>query len=576
MKRSIVLRIFLVTALLSVLAVAVFAAYSVRAVRGAAFTGLTEGLQRVAETAKAAIESHASVVGAPLKTLVASMAREAGVRLTVIDADGVVLSDSEQDPGLMENHKLRPEVAEALSGEIGISMRKSGTLGHDMVYVAVPSERDGMVWGTVRASYSGERFTRAAALLRRDSLGFAAVLLLLCALAAFAVSRYLAAPLRELSETVTRFSSGNFAARLLLKRRDEIGGLADAFNSMAERVQTLIRDLTRRTEELDGVFASVGQGIALLDDGDKIVRSNRMFEEFVGQYGLEGKALWEVAHALPLLELSKKVRSVGPQPPEEARMGGHVLLCSVARLAAGGGTIALLYDVTDAKRVEEVKRDFVVNASHELRTPLTAVRGFLEMLEGEVKGDAARWVEVARRNTDRMKAIVEDLLKLSRLEAGGVELSRQKADVAAIVSETVELFTPRAREKGLSLTAIPGDPPPIDADPYLLEQMLANLVENAIRYTEKGGVTVRCEKEGPRLLIAVEDTGIGIAEEHRSRIFERFYVVDKSRSRTQGGTGLGLSIVKHIVQLHGGTVEVESAVGKGSRFIVRLPVLTEN
>ncbi len=571
-KRSIVTRIFIFTAILSVLAVTVFAVYTVSTVRGAALTGLTDGLTRVAATVKAALSFHDFMSGASIEDVVTSMAREAGVRLTVIDADGRVLADSEQDPAAMENHGLRPEVAKALSGEIGISIRKSGTLGHDMVYVAVPMKRDGTVSAAVRASYPAERFAHAAALLRRDSIGFACLLLLLCALSAFALSRHFTAPLRELSGTVTRFSSGDFSARLLLARRDEIGILADAFNSMAERVQTLIKDLTRRTEELDGLFASVGQGIALLDEGDRIVRSNRVFEELIGQSGVEGKALWEIMNALPLVELAKKVRAGRSHPPEEARIEDRVLLCSVSRLTAGGGMIALLYDVTDVKRIEEVKRDFVVNASHELRTPLTAIQGFLEMLEGEAKGDAARWVEVAKRNTDRMKAIVEDLLKLSRLEAKGEEISRHKVDVGAIVSETVELFASQAREKGLSLNSTMGDLPSIDADPYLLEQMLANLVENAIRYTEKGGVTVRCALEDAALLIAVEDTGIGIPEEHRSRIFERFYVVDKSRSRKQGGTGLGLSIVKHIVQLHGGTVEVESAVGKGSRFMVRLPL----
>ncbi len=572
MKRSIVTRIFAFTAILSVLAVAVFAAYTVNAVRGATLTGLIDGLTRVAATVKAALSSRDPESGASMEDVVTSMAREAGVRLTVIEADGRVLADSEQDPASMENHRLRPEVAKALSGETGISIRRSGTLGLDMVYVAVPIKREGKVSGTVRASYPAERFAHAAALLRRDSIGFACLLLFLCALSAFALSRRLTAPLRELSATVTRFSSGDFSARLLLKRKDEIGILADTFNAMAERVQTLIKDLTRRTEELDGLFASVGQGIALLDEGNRIVRSNRVFEELIGQSGVEGKALWEVMNALPLVELMKKVRAGGSHPPEEARIGDRVLLCSAARLTAGGGTIALLYDVTDVKRIEEVKRDFVVNASHELRTPLTAIQGFLEMLEGEAKGDSARWVEVAKRNTDRMKAIVEDLLTLSRLEGKSEEISRRKVDVGVVVSETVELFASQARKKGLTLNSAMGNLPSINADPYLLEQMLANLVENAIKYTEKGGVTVRCELEGAVLLISVEDTGIGIPEEHLNRIFERFYVVDKSRSRMQGGTGLGLSIVKHIVQLHGGTVEVESAVGKGSRFMVRLPL----
>jgi two-component system phosphate regulon sensor histidine kinase PhoR len=341
---------------------------------------------------------------------------------------------------------------------------------------------------------------------------------------------------------------------------------------MAERVQTLFTELTRRTEELDGVFSFVGQGIALLDANGKILRSNRVFEDFVGQRNIDGKALWEVAHALPLMELAKKVRSEGAQPPEEARIGDRTLLCSVSRVAAGDNLIAVLYDTTDVKRVEEVKRDFVVNASHELRTPLTAIQGFLEMLQGEVRGEALRWVEIAGRNAARMKAIVEDLLRLSRLEARDAEISREKVDVGRIISETVELFAAKARDKGLILKAATVENlPSIQADPYLLEQMLVNLVDNALKYTEEGVIEVGCALEDTGMRIFVEDTGIGIPEEYHARIFERFYVVDKSRSRKLGGTGLGLSIVKHIVQLHGGSMAVESSVGKGTLFIVRLP-----
>jgi two-component system phosphate regulon sensor histidine kinase PhoR len=390
---------------------------------------------------------------------------------------------------------------------------------------------------------------------------------------ALLLSRWLLAPLRDLTGVVLRFTAGDFGARLHLKRKDEIRDLADSFNSMAERVQVLFSEVSRRTEELDGVFSSVAQGIVLLDGNGRILRANRGFEEIVGQNSVEGKALWEVVHTLPLMDLVEKVRQTGPQPAEEMVIGDKTVLCSIARVAEGDNLITVLQDTTDVKRLEEVKREFVVNASHELRTPLTAIRGFLELLESEVEGESRRWVEVVRRNTERMTAIVEDLLRLSRLEAKGVELSIESVDISRILSDAVELFSGRADEKGLALRlSVAEGLPPLTADPYLLEQLVVNLVDNALKYTESGGIEISCGLDGRWLRIVVSDTGIGIPEEHLSRIFERFYVVDKSRSRKMGGTGLGLAIVKHIVQLHGGTIAVESTVGTGTRFVVRLPV----
>jgi two-component system phosphate regulon sensor histidine kinase PhoR len=223
--------------------------------------------------------------------------------------------------------------------------------------------------------------------------------------------------------------------------------------------------------------------------------------------------------------------------------------------------------------VETMKRDFVVNASHELRTPLTSIMGSLEMLEGALKGETARWVDTIQRNAERMTAIVQDLLLLSGLEATASEPTAERVDLDRLMHDVVGMFSPRAEQQGIALVlAIPSAVPSITADAYLLEQLLVNLIDNALKYTELGEIRVGCAPEGTdRVRIEVSDTGIGIPEESLSRIFERFYVVDKSRSRKLGGTGLGLAIVKHIVHRHSGTIEVSSEVGKGTRFTVILP-----
>jgi two-component system, OmpR family, phosphate regulon sensor histidine kinase PhoR len=574
MRRTLFLKVFAAAALVSLAAILVFALYAVGMVHQASFGGLAAGLEKVARVVQAVLAQPGMGEPAARARIVSDTAREAGVRLTVIDPRGVVLADSEEDPAKMANHADRPEVARALRGEVGVSERLSTTVNRAMVYVAVPLQEGGAVRDVVRASFPSERFARSERALAGAVLSFALPLIAACALLAFLFSRWLLLPLRDLTAVVQRFSAGDFGARLHLRRRDELRALADSFNAMAERLQALFGEVTRRTEELDGVFSSVAQGIALLDSHEKILRANRGFTEIAGQERVEGKALWEVVRTLPLMELVERVKTRGPQPSEELRIGPRTVLASVSPVAEGRNLILVLHDTTDVRLLEEVKRDFVVNASHELRTPLTAIHGYLEMLQGEVtEGEAARWVEVISRNTERMTAIVEDLLSLAGLEAAGSLPVVEQVPVGRLFADVAELFVPRAQAKGISLSFTPpGGLPTLPADPYLLEQMLINLVDNAIKYTERGSVTVEAAVEEPWMTLRVSDTGIGIPEDHQPRVFERFYVVDKSRSRTMGGTGLGLSIVKHIAQLHGGSIAVESSLGGGTRFTVHLPL----
>ncbi|HUI70348.1 MAG TPA: ATP-binding protein [Spirochaetia bacterium] len=574
MSRLFLSRVFVRFAVLCVVVLIAFFVYSLSIGRSMSFDAVVRGLDKSALTARgAAATLMAQGRSEALSTLTRDMARDAHVRITLIDARGLVLADSEEDPQKMENHSLRPEVAAALVGETGISSRLSSTVRRWTVYVAVPVVAKGIVQGVVRASSPRVELEATYPKETTDLLLFVGPMLLVCLLFALAFTRSILSPLRDLTGAVARFASGDFGARLHLRRHDEIRQLAEAFNGMGERVQALFQDSARRTQELDGIFSSVEEGIVLLDRNGRIVRCNRGFEVLAGTAGVEGKTLWELVRAPRLIELVQEARSTGERRSEEVACGEGWLLCTVQRMAGRDELIVVLHDTSDIRRLETVKRDFVVNASHELRTPLTSISGSLEMLEGQLSGDSERWVDTIRRNAERMSAIVEDLLLLSSLEAHGVERSREPVTVGRIVADAAGMFANRAQTRGIALTvSVPDSIPSISADPFLIEQMLVNLLDNALKFTETGEVHVSVSSEDGSVRIEVSDTGIGIAEEHIPRLFERFYVVDKSRSRKLGGTGLGLSIVKHIVQSHGGTVTVQSVLGRGTRFVVHLPV----
>jgi two-component system, OmpR family, phosphate regulon sensor histidine kinase PhoR len=575
MKRHIFVRVFAGYVVLSLLAVLIFSAYTLRLARGISYDALTKGLESAALTATVAVSPLLSRGRTPeLDALVTKMGKQGRVRITVIDPQGIVLADSWENPASMENHRQRPEVSLALEGRLGKSLRLSGTVKKWMVYVATPIGDERPVRGVVRTATYPEELD-AAALRERGSLWlFASLLFAACLLSAFLLSRTLVAPLRDLAGVVGRFAAGDFGARLHLRRRDEIKELADSFNAMGERVQLLFLERSQRMQELDLIFSSVQQGILLLDSAGRIVRSNRGFEGLAGKSPVEGRTLWEVVRAPRLTELVQRARVTGARQSEELSVGEKTVLCTVERMAGREELIVVLNETTDLRRLETVKRDLVVNASHELRTPLTSILGSLEMLEGEVGGETARWVKAIQRNAERMSAIVQDMLMLSRLEARGAELSLDHVDLARLIGDVAEMFAHRAGLQDIRLSReVSPALPPVTADPFLLEQMLVNLLDNALKYTEKGEVKVACAPSGDgQVRIVVEDTGIGIPAESLPRIFERFYVVDKSRSRKQGGTGLGLAIVKHIVSSHGGTIEVESAPGRGTRFVILLPV----
>jgi two-component system phosphate regulon sensor histidine kinase PhoR len=534
---------------------------------------LTENLKNIAITTSPQIVSFLEKQRfQELDGFLKNLTGKINARVTVIDKVGTVLADTEKDPSVMENHKIRPEVVDALSSGVGKSMRLSVTLEEKMLYVALPIDKNGTVLGVVRMSIP---LKQVNSLLRdlqaRILLGIAIVTLLSIGIAFF-LSRGLSKPVDTLASAAKSLAKGNFDTRVYLQTSGELKGLETSFNEMAGRMEGLFGNLSRKNEELDTIVSSIQEVLVVLDKDGRIKLTNESFRKTLNNEDVRDKFYWEVMRCPDFSELIRKVTEERKHRSEEIEFRDKHYLCSVTFLSSKQEMVVVLYDITDLRNLERVKKDFIANISHELRTPLTAIKGFVETLEEEEDIKNVQYLEIIKRHTDRLMNIVNDLLLLSELEQAGTALEVEDIDLVSLAENILKVFEQGAKSKGIELKLIAGESmKAIQADPFKLEQMFINLLDNAIKYTEKGTVSISLRQEDLKSIIEIQDTGIGIPISHLPRVFERFYVVDKSRSKKLGGTGLGLSIVKHIVLLHGGTIDVESSLGIGTKFTVILP-----
>jgi two-component system phosphate regulon sensor histidine kinase PhoR len=508
-----------------------------------------------------------------LEETVTSFGRRTETRITVIDADGEVLADSEKEPRDMENHLFRPEIQASLGGEKLMSIRRSSTLKADMLYMSVPLRDDGRVVGALRMSLYMRDIEALLGALRNDLLKVVGAVTLVALVLAFFLTRSVTRPLREVIDASQRVAAGDFGVAVSTRRSGEFGDFARSFNAMTAKLKDMFDEIRVQNEEIHSILASIREGLAVLDGDARIVLCNASFRRIAGHDRPEGRHFWEIVRSSAAGEIVRKVRGGSAEATGEAIVGDRVFFCSVSRLAAADRLVMTLHDVTEFRALEKAKRDFVVNVSHELRTPLTTIKGFVETMETEAEERSRPHLEIIRRNTDRLIAIVEDLLVLSRLEAPGAKPAKERIDVRPIAEDVLELFAERAAARGVGLVLeAPDGLPPLAADPAQLEGLLLNLVDNAVKYTDKGTVTVRLGAGEGRFRLEVADTGVGIDPDHLPHVFERFYVADKSRSKKLGGTGLGLAIVKHVVQAHEGSVSIRSRLGEGTIVLVEIPL----
>lgn len=501
------------------------------------------------------------------------LGRKIGTRITVIAPDGVVLGDSEEDPERMENHATRPEIERALEGQVGKSIRYSTTLKQRMMYVAIPVEKSGRIVGVIRTSLPLEEIEGLIGTMNRNIGHFTVLLLTFALVLACLSSKLLSRPIKDMVDTTKKIASGDFGVRVFAKRKDELGELAAALNEMARKLEDSFASLSTERQELRAILSSTVEGIVVLEEGGRIILANESFKRMFGlPPSIGGKFYWEILRNPDFKTFVENISRKGKVEAKEVGFQDKVYLANGV-LLEDGRKVAVFHDITEFKKLERIKADFVANVSHELRTPLTAIKGFVETLEEEATPVQQHFLQIIRRHSDRLINLVNDLLILSKLEDRELKLEIQEVNLKDLVSDVLRMFEGRIKEKNLTAELFAEeDNAVIHGDPFLLEQLFINLIDNAIKYNvENGRIELRLSPIDGHMKIEVSDTGIGIAREHLDRIFERFYVVDKGRSRELGGTGLGLSIVKHIVLAHNGRIDVQSEPGRGTTFTVVLP-----
>ena len=510
-----------------------------------------------------------------LNDLVKRIGSDVASRITVLSPNGTVLADSMAAPESMGNHGDRPEVRNALRGGTSDNFRFSTTMNANMLYLATPLRDENGITGVLRVSLFVEDIEKFIGKLRTPILIILAVLIALSALLTYLNARSITRPIRRLTAAAEKISEGDLSVRAFARDRGELGQLSRRFNHMVTEQQRLFDRMSKTQTELQTIISSITEGLVVIDEDGTVRLSNPKFQEISRSTAPEGKKYWEICRSSEFYELIQAALQSKEGTTREIEINGHFFISSVARLAREKSLIITLHEITERKKLEAIKRDFVINVSHELKTPLTSIKGFAETLENEISGEAAHYVSVIKRNTERMINIIQDLLLLSQLEEKTFALHSESVDLRHLIAQVVKFFTPRLKAKNLSLIIDAEEElPAVKGDPHKLEDLFINLIDNAIKYSEPDGgkVTVRLRKEKPWMVCEVEDEGIGIPIAHQDRIFERFYVVDTSRSKETGGTGLGLSIVKHIVLLHHGRIELKSQPGEGTRFTVSLPL----
>lgn len=507
-------------------------------------------------------------------------------RITVIDSKGDVVADTKKDPEKLDNHMNRPEVTDILKkGEsVGISIRESDSLGYSMLYVAVSVKHQGKTDGVLRISISLESVDAAVAKLWGNlALIFGIALVIIAAISVF-IARKITRPVREIIEVSTDLANHKYDSRIHGKISGELQDLSISVNTLAESLETQMFEIKQNEQRLNAIVQNLVSGVMLINVDKQVIMTNRTMYQILGETEITGKPFYEVIKSFALSQLIEATFETKTIQQKEIILyfpREMILDASVSPILGENGEITgiilLLHDITQIRHLENVRSEFVTNVSHELKTPVTALKGFAEtLLDGAMYDEVLlkKFLTIIKEESDRLHRLIMDILALSRIEQNPVAENVELVDVDEVIEQSARTIFEMATEKNIRVT-IPEKTSAsvmIETDRDKLQQIVINLLSNAINYTPVDGkVEVKLIEQEAEVIIEVTDNGIGIPAKDIDRVFERFYRVDKARSRHSGGTGLGLSIVKHLVENCGGRIEVESQEEVGSTFRVTLP-----
>jgi two-component system, OmpR family, phosphate regulon sensor histidine kinase PhoR len=516
----------------------------------------------------------------PLAEIAAQEGLAAGARATIIDASGKVLADSEATPANMENHAHRPEFVAALAGTIGSNERRSATLGIPFLYVAAP-----LSGGAVRLAYPLSDVEAVQAQVRRHLLWGSALAFLIALLIAASWSVWTSRRLQRIVDVAARIEQGDLRARVDESPLDEIGRVAAAIDKTAEQIERSFAAVRSSQRQLETLLNSMQDAVIAVSSEGFVRWANQPMDRLVPQRTRLNAPVVETIRDPDFLAAVKAATAAKQVKTARATsiVPGRAFDVTAAPLP-DGGVVAVLRDLTETERVEKTRRDFIANVSHELRTPLTSIQGYTETLLDTVPSDNSSstrdFLEIIRKNAVRMSRLTEDLLTLARVESGETRFETEPVPPAELLHDAEESFREIARTQGVELNIVEKNGaggsvetlPPVLADREAIHQVFSNLIDNAMKYGRAGGrIELGARAAGRGIEFYVRDFGAGISSEHLPRLFERFYRVDKARSRESGGTGLGLAIAKHIMRAHSGSIRAESELTRGSTFLFTLP-----
>lgn len=520
-----------------------------------------------------------------LDSICQDLGRKGSMRITIILGDGKVIGDSDKESVKMDNHATRPEILTAYEGQVGSSLRYSNTVEKELLYVAVPLLQGNRIIGVLRTSIALDFIQETIYSFQREIIYAGLIITIFAAIFSLFVANRIANPLEEMKQGVERFASGELSFRLKIPKSRELSKLAESLNAMAAQLDEKIKRIIEQKNEQQAVLESMVEGVFAVDMAGKIINLNqtacKIFKAKADD--VIGKKVNDIIDNTDLQTLISKTFKQNLPVEKEIVIDNKRYLQgngTVLKNATGQtvGALVVLNDVTKLRRLENVRRDFVANVSHEIRTPLTSIKGFAEtLLDGAIEDSRAarNFVEIIAKQSNRLNAIIEDLLTLARLEQEGdrADIDFSDFSLAKVLESAIHVCRPMAKEKNIDINLTCDPNIKIKINPDLFEQAIVNLIENAIKYSSRNkNVNITVDMVEDSVDIVVADQGAGIEKKHLKRLFERFYRVDKARSRSIGGTGLGLSIVKHITQVHNGTVSVKSKPGKGSKFKIHLPL----